>query len=62
MVFSLFVSVPHGSEVAPLSTGDEKITALSGGGILCEVGDHPRVSRAGVDVPSPMETAKAFTG
>lgn len=26
-----------------------------------EVGDHPRVSRAGVDVPSPIETAKAFT-
>lgn len=26
-----------------------------------EVGDHPRVSRAEVDVPSPIETAKAFT-
>lgn len=24
------------------------------------MGDHPRVSGAGVDVPSPIETAKAF--
>jgi len=62
MVFGLFISVPCGSEVCPLSTGDAKITALSGGGILCEVGNHPRVSKAGMDVPSPVKTMQSFTG